>query len=147
VLSDFARYRMKEKLQTVPGVGEVFMGRLPGAQRARLAQRRLLNEKGVTVGDVTTALRRQHVELPAGRLETQGREVNVRVLGEALDLETFRKIVVRETNGATVYLSDVALVEDGFEDMRRMARVAGLPAQGSASRSSAVRTRSPWRRT
>ncbi|HZF55014.1 MAG TPA: efflux RND transporter permease subunit [Polyangiaceae bacterium] len=130
VLSDFARYRMKEKLQTVPGVGEVFMGGYQERNVRVWLNADLLNEKGVTVGDVTTALRRQHVELPAGRLETQGREVNVRVLGEALDLETFRKIVVRETNGATVYLSDVALVEDGFEDMRRMARVAGLPAQG-----------------
>lgn len=130
ILSDFARYRLKEKLQTVPGVGEVMMGGyLERNVRIWLDAGRL-NEKGVTVSDVTRALRREHVELPAGRLETQGREVNVRVLGEALDLATLRKIVIQEKAGATIYLEDVALVEDGFEDVRRMARVGGLPAQG-----------------
>ncbi|MCL4837553.1 MAG: efflux RND transporter permease subunit, partial [Thermoanaerobaculia bacterium] len=89
-----------------------------------------LDEKGLTVVDVIAALQREHVELPAGRLETSGREVNVRVLGEALDLDTLRRIVVRERAGATTYLEDVALVEDGFEDIRRMARVNGEPAQG-----------------
>jgi multidrug efflux pump len=89
-----------------------------------------LEARGLTVEDLVLALRREHVELPAGRIETEGREVNVRVMGEALDLETLRRLVVREVDGAPIYLSDVALVEDGFEDMRRMARVNGLPAQG-----------------
>ncbi len=51
-----------------------------------------LNEKGMTVTDVIAALQREHVELPAGRLETEGREISVRVMGEALDLDTLRKI-------------------------------------------------------
>jgi hydrophobe/amphiphile efflux-1 (HAE1) family protein len=89
-----------------------------------------LDEKGLTVSDVITALQREHVELPAGRLETPGREMNVRVLGEALDLDTLRQIVIREVSGSPVYLSDVSLVEDGFEDVRRMGRVNGVQAQG-----------------
>ena len=84
----------------------------------------------MTVSDVLGALQREHIEIPAGRLETSGREVNIRVLGEALDLETFRHIVVRENEGSPVYISDVALVEDGFEDVRRLQRVNGVPAQG-----------------
>ncbi len=84
----------------------------------------------MTVTDVIAALQREHVELPAGRLETEGREISVRVMGEALDLATLRKISLRDLNGAPVYLEDVALVEDGFEDERRIARVNGAPAQG-----------------
>jgi len=89
-----------------------------------------MDARAVTVSDVLGALQREHVEIPAGRLETAGREVNIRVLGEAIDLETFRHIVIRENNGSPVYISDVALVEDGFEDMRRIQRVNGVPAQG-----------------
>jgi hydrophobe/amphiphile efflux-1 (HAE1) family protein len=129
MLSDFARYRLKEKLQTVPGVGEVMMGGYLERNVRIWLNADLLNEKGVTVADVTRALQSQHVELPAGRLETQGREVNVRVLGEAIDLNTLRRIVVRDAADAPIYLEDVALVEDGFEDIRRAARVGGLPAQ------------------
>lgn len=130
VLADFARYRVKEKLQTVPGVGEVTMGGYLERNIRIWLDADKLNEKGLTVTDVTGALQREHVELPAGRLETSGREINVRVLGEAFDLGELRQIVLRDVGGAPVYLSDVALVEDGFEDVRRMARVNGLPAQG-----------------
>jgi multidrug efflux pump len=130
VLSDFARYRLKEKLQTIPGIGEIMMGgALERNVRIWLDAARL-DEKGLTVQDVIIALQREHIELPAGRLETTGREVNIRVLGEAVDLETFQHIVIREVAGSPTYLSDVALVEDGFEDVRRMARVDGVPAQG-----------------
>jgi len=130
VLSDFARYRLKEKLQTIPGIGEIMMGgSLERNVRIWLDAARL-DEKGLTVQDVIAALQREHIELPAGRLETTGREVNIRVLGEALDLETFKHLVIREVAGSPTYLSDVALVEDGFEDVRRMARVNGVPAQG-----------------
>ena len=129
VISDYIQYGLKEKLQTIPGVGEIM---LMGVQTRNVRvwlDASQLDEKGLTVKDVILALQREHVELPAGRLETTGREVNVRVLGEALDLETLRHIVVREAGGAPIYLNDVAMVEDGFEDVRRQARVDGAPAQ------------------
>ncbi len=130
VLSDYVRYGLREKLQTIPGVGEIsLMGALDRNVRVWLDATKL-DEKGLSVLDVITALQREHVELPAGRLETPGREMNVRVLGEALDLETLRQIVVREVSGSPIYISDVALVEDGFEDVRRLARVNGAQAQG-----------------
>ena len=129
VLSDYMRYRLKEKLQTIPGVGEIQVGGLDRNVRIWLDASRM-DSRAVTVSDVLSALTREHVEVPAGRLEASGREVNIRVLGEALDLETFRHIIIRENEGSPVYLSDVALVEDGFEDVRHIQRVDGVPAQG-----------------
>ena len=130
VIADYARYRLKERFQTVPGVGEVNMGGYLDRNVRIWVDADKLNSKGMTVTDVIAALQREHVELPAGRLETEGREISVRVMGEALDLATLRKISLRDLNGAPVYLEDVALVEDGFEDERRIARVNGAPAQG-----------------
>lgn len=130
VIADYARYRLKERFQTVPGVGEVSMGGYLDRNVRIWLDADRLNAKGMTVTDVIAALRREHVELPAGRLETEGREVSVRVMGEALDLTTLRRIALRDLDGAPVYLEDVALVEDGFEDERRIARVNGAPAQG-----------------
>ncbi len=130
VIADYARYRLKERFQTVPGVGEVTMGGYLDRNVRIWVDADKLNAKGMTVTDVIAALQREHVELPAGRLETEGREISVRVMGEAVDLTTLRKISLRDLNGAPVYLEDVALVEDGFEDERRIARVNGAPAQG-----------------
>lgn len=129
-VSDYARYRVKEKLQTVPGVGEIILGGYLERNIRIWLDAQKLDARGLTAADVIGALRREHVELPAGRIEAEGREIDVRVLGEAFDLSTLRRIVVRKVAGSPVYLEDVALVEDGFEDVRRLARVNGEPAQG-----------------
>ena len=141
VIADYARYRVKERLQTVPGIGEITEGGSIERNVRIWVDSSALDARNLTVGDVTRALVREHVELPAGRIEVPGREVNVRVLGEAMDLETLRNIVVAEGGapavggrpgaaGTPVYLKDVALVEDGFEDIRRVSRFNGQPAQG-----------------
>lgn len=130
MLADYARYRVKEKLQTVSGVGEISMGGYtPRAVRIWLDARKLA-EQGLTTLEILNALRKEHVEVPAGRIETEGRELNVRVLGEAMELSTLEGIVLKSTAQGPVFLRDVALVEDGFEDLRRMSRIAGEPAQG-----------------
>jgi hydrophobe/amphiphile efflux-1 (HAE1) family protein len=134
MLADVSRYRLKEKLQTLAGVGEVSMGGYLERNVRIWADASRMDERGLTVRDLIGALQREHVEVPAGRLDTEGREISVRVLGEALDLATLRKIVVREVAGNPVYLEDVALVEDGFEDERRRSRFQGMPAQGLAIR-------------
>jgi len=130
VLADTSRYLIKEKLQTILGVGEVFMGGFPERNVRVWIDAERLEGRGLTVQDVLGALQRQHVELPAGRIEAEGREITVRVLGEALDLATLRNMVIKEVNGVAIQLADVALVEDGFEDVRRYTRVNGQPAQG-----------------
>jgi len=133
MLSDYARYRVRERLQTVPGVGEIQAQTVDRNIRIWIDSDKL-DERHVTANEVLRAIQTQHVELPAGRLETSGREINVRVLGEAFDLDEFRRLVVKDIEGAPVYLSDVAMVEDGFDDIRRMSRVNGEPAQGMGIR-------------
>lgn len=131
VLSDYARYQLREKFQTVSGIGEIQVGGFSDRNVRIWLDARKMESRNLTVTDITRALQQQHVELPAGRLETDGgREVNIRVLGEAVDLATLRKIVIREIGGSPVYLEDVAIVEDGFADERNIARVDGQPTQG-----------------
>ncbi|MBA3846123.1 MAG: efflux RND transporter permease subunit, partial [Planctomycetes bacterium] len=130
VLADWTRYRVKERFQVIPGVGEVTLG----GYRERNVRVWLdvdrLDQHGVTANEVVDAIGRQHLELPGGALKAGGREVSVRVLGEAFDLDQLGAVVVGGPAAAPVRLSDVALVEDGFEDLTRMNRVDGLPAQG-----------------
>ncbi len=134
VLADTVKYRIKEKFQTLPGVGEVTLGGYLERSIRIWVQQEKLDEKDLTVSDITRALTREHVEMPAGTLQATGREVNVRVMGEAVDLEALRNIVVREVKGQPVYLHQVCIVEDGFEDERRLSRVNGSPAQGMGIR-------------
>jgi hydrophobe/amphiphile efflux-1 (HAE1) family protein len=130
MLTDTAQYEIKEKLQTIPGVGEVTLGGFLERNVRIWLNATALARHQLTSADVLAALQREHVERPAGRIDGRGREISVRVMGEALDLTTLREIVVAERNGAPIRLRDVASVEDGFEDERRISRSLGFPVQG-----------------
>jgi len=130
MLTDTAQYEIKERLQTIPGVGEVTLGGVLERNVRIWLDATALARHQLTPGDVIAALQREHVERPAGRIDARGREISVRVLGEALDLATLRRIVVASPAGAPIRIGDVARVEDGFEDERRIARSLGFPVQG-----------------
>jgi hydrophobe/amphiphile efflux-1 (HAE1) family protein len=129
LLADVARYQVEDMLQTVPGVGSVqMMGYLDRNIRIWVDAEKLV-ATGATVSDVTSALQKQHITLPGGELDNGGLAFDVRVLGEAPDLATMRNIVIRNLPLNPVRLKDVALVEDGFQDVTSFARSNGATVQ------------------
>jgi len=129
LLADVARYQVEDMLQTVPGVGQVqMMGYLDRNIRIWVDAEKLV-ATGTTVTDVTNALKNQHVSLPGGELDNGGLAFDVRVVGEAPDLATMRNIVIRNAPLSPVRLKDVALVEDGFQDVTSLARSNGQTVQ------------------
>ena len=129
-LSDFAKNVLRDRFLTVPDTGDVMMGGYLERNLRIWIDPYKLQGRGLTVDEVIGAVQRQHIELPAGRLEGSLREANVQVEGEALDVKEWRRLQIAEQDGVPVFLGDVAAVEDGFDDLRRMARVNGVPAQG-----------------
>ncbi|HEV8336249.1 MAG TPA: efflux RND transporter permease subunit [Candidatus Polarisedimenticolia bacterium] len=133
-LADWVRNRLKDQLQMVPGVGDIL---LPGYRERNVRvwlDGARLQAYGLTVTDVLNALKREHVEIPAGRIETGEKEMNVRAEGEAMSIADFGAIVIAEHEGSQIRLQNVAIVEDGLEDKRRISRSMGLPAQGMGIR-------------
>jgi hydrophobe/amphiphile efflux-1 (HAE1) family protein len=127
-LSDWTRYKIKDRIQQVPGVGDVQLGGWLERNVRLWFDRTKLDAHGLTIAEALANFRAQHQELPAGRLETAGRETDVRVLGEALDLDELKRLVVGGTPDRPVRLEDVALVEDGFADQRMVSRNSGITA-------------------
>lgn len=128
VLADVAKYQVQAHLQTVEGVGQITMsGGLDRNVRIWLDASKM-QEKGVVATDIISSIQKEHVEVPGGQLTTGDRQLDVRLLGEAIDLDAFKKLVIRKTK-PPVYLGDVALVEDGFADATSMARLDGAPLQ------------------
>jgi hydrophobe/amphiphile efflux-1 (HAE1) family protein len=136
LLADIARYQIEDRLQTVPGVGQVtMMGYLDRNVRIWVDADKLV-ATGTVVTDITTALTKQHVTSSGGQMSNGQRALDVRVLGEAADLQTLRDIVIRKVGSSEVKLGDVSLVEDGFQDVTTVARsitpsesMAGVPVQ------------------
>jgi hydrophobe/amphiphile efflux-1 (HAE1) family protein len=129
-MADYVQNVLRPQFQTVPGVGEVALQGYRERNVRVWVDAVRLEAQGLTFQDVIRAIQREHLEVPAGRIETPDREMNVRAEGEALDLAAFRSLVVSYKEGAPVRLEDVAVVEDGLEDRRRISRSNGEPSLG-----------------
>ncbi|MCU0620425.1 MAG: efflux RND transporter permease subunit [Gemmatimonadales bacterium] len=129
-LSDIADRLVKSRLQSLPGVGNIFIG---GERRYAMRvwlSTAALAARGITVQDVEAAIRSRNVEIPAGRIESSRREFSVRSLGELKTPEEFRDLVVSSQGGQLVKLRDIARVELGPQDDRSALRFMGRPAVG-----------------
>jgi multidrug efflux pump len=129
-VADYIRNYIKPQIQTIPGVGDVQLQGFRDRSVRVWYDAPRMEAQGLTVQDVNAAIAREHLEVPAGRIEAAEREMNVKAEGEAIDLEAFRNLVVAYRSGAPVRLKDVAVVEDGLEDRRRIGRSMGQPSVG-----------------
>lgn len=128
--SEFVRRRINPYLESIPGVaGVAVFGRLDRNIRIWLNGDALRARKLAAV-DVLTALRREHVELPAGSIEGKRLQYSVRTQAEFRSIKELEGMVVAHLNGAPVYLRDVARVEDGAEDVETIMRYNGEVSVG-----------------
>ncbi len=127
-ISDYADRYIRDRLQTLPGVAEVrIFGERRYAMRIWLDRARLAAYE-LTVQDVEDALRQQNAEVPAGRIESLEREFTVLSRTGLVTPEQFRQIVVKNADGFAVRLGNVASVELGPQDERRVTRYNGTEA-------------------
>ncbi len=128
VISDFANRIVKPRLQTLTGVADVrVFGERRFAMRIFLDRDRLA-ALGLTPADVEDALRRQNVEIPAGRIESRQREFNVVSQTDLRTPEEFGAVVVRTVNGLPVRIRDVADVFIAPQAERAIVRFNGQPS-------------------
>ena len=131
-LADYVRNVIRPQLQMIDGVGAIDLFGFRDRNVRVWYDATRLEALGLTVLDVNRAITRQHQEVPAGRIEGVEREMNVRAQGEAIDISSFRDLVITYKDGAPVRLKDVAVVEDGLEDRRRLNRNMGETSIGFA---------------
>jgi HAE1 family hydrophobic/amphiphilic exporter-1 len=120
--------RIKQRLENITGVGEVRI--VGGAQReiqVRVDADRMRGYN-ITMTDVSSALRQQNLELPAGRIERGEQELTVRTMGRLKGADEFGSIVIAVRNGYPVRISDVATVVDGQEEVRTASYLNGRAA-------------------
>jgi len=129
-LNSYADEVIKPRLETINGVGQVLIaGELKRTIRIWLDNERL-HAYDLSGIDIREAFGKEHVVLPGGFLGSQSTELLVKLDAEFDSIKSMRKLIVAYRQGAPIYLEDVASVEDGLEDMRKIARYNGEPAVG-----------------
>jgi multidrug efflux pump len=127
-ITDVLERVIKDRLQTIPGVSEVqIRGARTFAMRIWLDPEKLAAHN-LTVQDVEDALRRQNVEIPAGRIESQQREFTVLSETDMNTPEQFNQLILDDSQGYLLRLADVGYAEIAARDERSIVRYKGQPA-------------------
>jgi HAE1 family hydrophobic/amphiphilic exporter-1 len=129
-LSDYADQVVKPRLQSVPGVGNVFVAGFREPMMRIWIDRDKLAAHKLSVNDVIGALGRENLELPGGFIEGPLTELAVRNLGLFDNVDDFDAMIVTTVDGRPIRLSDVGFTQLGIADERGMARYNLTPTLG-----------------
>ena len=112
-LADFATNFVRVPLATVHGVSiPPAYGGVPRVINVDIDPQALF-AKGLSPADVTTAINQQNVILPSGTARMGTREYYVHLNSTPDSSKDLADLPLKQVNGATVYLRDVAQVRDG----------------------------------
>ena len=131
----YARNFLFDQFAVVEGVGNIVLGGYVDPALRVWTDLTKLKKYDLTAQDLVRAIQQEHVEVPAGLLQNNKHTYTVRVLGEASDPTEFGKIAIhsRENGGPNyrpIQLRQVARVEEGLRDVRKISRLNGKRAVG-----------------
>lgn len=124
-VTEIARLQILERLQTVPGVGAVFMSGNRSRAVNVIVDTDKLSSYGLSVEDVRLALANQNLEVPGGILDQGQRELVLRTLGRVQKASQFGDLILAQRKGYPIRVRDVARVEDTIEEPRGLTRLDG----------------------
>ena len=125
-VSDYAERYLVDTFSSVEGVAQIRgSGRRRPAMRIWIDPKRLA-ARGLTVGDIEGALRRENVQIPSGRLESSTREFTLRTNTGLSSADDFRRLVLREgRDDYLIRLGEVADIELAPENVRSYSATDG----------------------
>src|SRR6266550_4187613 len=124
-LNDVGLNFLRTQLVTVPGASIPFP--YGGKQRQIMVDLdgRLLQSKGLSPGDVVTALGQQNIVLPSGTAKIGQFEYDVALNASPRTVAELNDLPVKVVGNSTIYLRDVAYVRDGFAPQTNVVRRDG----------------------
>ncbi len=128
---NLAARTLQERLR---GIREVSGVTLVGSRDRQIQvelDRTRMESLGISLNEVTNAIRGQNITVPGGTLRTSSREFLLRTVGQRETAEQFRGIVIRDGGASSqglIVLSDVAAIKTGFDLDGTTARFNGEEA-------------------
>ena len=121
--------QVRDDILQLPGITQVELERVRKYQINIDVEQRQLHRYNLTLADISQAIKNSSVNTSAGNLRTSAGDILISTNGKAFDIATFSNIVVKTNqNGATIRLSQIAKIENGFEETPLKARFNGKNA-------------------
>jgi len=131
-LSDYAENSIAQRIQTIPGVSSVqIYGQKKYAMRLWIDPMKL-SSYALTVAEVKTALNKENVQLPSGKITGANTELSVNTLGNLSTEEQFNNLIIRSQGDKIIRFSDIGTVSLGPENLETQMTESGKPMVGLA---------------
>ena len=126
-VSEWANNVLLERIQTIPGVSAIqIWGEKRYAMRIWFNPERL-TAYSLTPNDVQTAMLRENVELPSGKISGNATELSVRTFGRLNTEEEFNNIIIKNVNGSDVRIRDIGEAVLGPENEESSLKESSIP--------------------
>jgi hydrophobe/amphiphile efflux-1 (HAE1) family protein len=123
----YVRDQLKDRMTTVSGVSDVRLGGFLDPNMRIWLDPVKMRERQLVVDDVIASLNNGNTLTPSGYVNDPKTETSIRVLSDASTVEQFMNIPISNRGGAPIWtpirLKDIARIEDGLADVRRITRV------------------------
>ena len=86
-----------------------------------------MTSAGIAFMDIENAVQRENLNISGGEVRVDQMRRNLRVTGEFKEPKEIGNIIVRSFTGTTVFLRDIASVEDGFKEKQDFAQLDHKP--------------------
>lgn len=121
--------QVRDDLLRIPGVTQLELDGVRNYEIAIEVSQDKLRQYQVTLNQISTAIERSSADISAGNLRTSGGDILLRSKGQAYYKDQFASIIVKSLpDGSLVRLTDVATVNDGFEESPVRTRFNGKQA-------------------
>ncbi len=88
----------------------------------------VLRQYGLTMSEISEAVRASAVDLPGGTIKTEGGDILLRTEGQVYTGIEYADLVLRTfPDGTRLTLGDIATINDGFEETEGFGRLDGEP--------------------
>ena len=124
-ITNWSEQVLKKRLENVRGVGSVTL--VGGTKREinLYLQPAAMEALGVTTDQVVNAVKNENQDLPAGAIRSLEQERTVQVESRMRRPEDFGRIIVGRKGSGPIYLSQVARVQDGAQELDSLALYNG----------------------
>ncbi len=123
--------RLRQDLLSQPELSRLnIWGLIPRELRVEIDPDRL-RQLGLTVADVTEAIRANSLDFQAGQLRTEGGTILLRADSRARFAPQYASLpIVERPGGSNILLGDIATIDDGFQEGDFLFRFNGAPTVG-----------------
>ncbi len=112
-LGDYAERYLVDAFSSVPNVGRILVGGLRELSVRVWIDPIKLAANDLTIQEVEGALRNENIDLPAGTLEADNRDLTLNIDKSYTNIETIKSLPIKKVKNKVILLSDVANVEFG----------------------------------